>query len=108
MALANWSTSEQIRTHKLASSIINGHGDAEYEILDGNELVLLQRFVTDPTSCDAIMKETGWDDGSKKHSLVGFLARLHATEIPPFDDRDMEMLKEWVDCGMPKGQSVVR
>ena len=49
MAPANWNTREQIDQHKLATSIINGHGTDD-DVFDDNELERLQRFVTDPSS----------------------------------------------------------
>ena len=118
MAPAGWNTGDQIRSHKLAASIINGHG-TEDDVFDDNCLAQLQRFCVDPTIAtrDKLSQEYDWEDGTEqapgqkaadKGDLVGVLVARHGTENPAFDERDLEMLKSWFEEGMPKGQKVVR
>lgn len=111
MAPPNWNTGEQIRDHKLAASIINGHGNEEYAVFDEPSLEKLERFVMDPSSSSKLMQEYGWGSGkaaADKGDLVGYLIGRHGTEDPAFDDRDLEMLKEWFGKGMPVGEHVER
>lgn len=118
MAPANWNTREQIQTHQLSVSIINGHG-TENDVFDDTQLALLKRFCLDPTATTRgqILDEFGWNasepqaaaaKASREGSLVGFLVARHGTEDPALDERDLELLKEWFVEGMPVGRAVVR
>ncbi|USW52786.1 hypothetical protein Slin15195_G061050 [Septoria linicola] len=64
MASEEWNTGEQIRSHKLAASIINGHdADGKNFVFDDYNLDLLRRFVADPEfSREEILKENDWVD----------------------------------------------
>ena len=119
MAPANWNTGEQIRDHKLVTSIINGHGTPDDAVFDNPSLELLQRFCANPTveTRDQIVNKNGWHDApgdqpgekaGKSGDLSGFLIARHGTHDPALDDRDIEMLKKWFEEGMPTGQKVVR
>lgn len=118
MAPPNWNTGEQIREHKLAASIINGHGTSN-DVLDDSELALLQRFCTDPSVAtrDRMIADNDWFDGdgrrrgdkaAGKGSLAGFCISRYGTDDPAFDERDLEMLKGWFERGMPVGEGVAR
>ncbi|EME45675.1 hypothetical protein DOTSEDRAFT_23671 [Dothistroma septosporum NZE10] len=118
MATTNFDTSEQIRDHKLVTSIINRHG-TEDAVFDDRHLALLQRFCETPTidTRDQIVEENGWHDSAgdrpgekaaNEGNLSGFVIARHGTNDPAFDDRDIEMLKRWFEEGKPKGQKVVR
>jgi len=112
-----WNTNQQIRDHQLATSIINGHKDGVNDVFDPESLVLLQQFcVSEPTSArEQIAKERGWAIGpdeniaeAVKGNLAGYVIMKHGTNDPVFDGRDLEMLKEWFENGMPSGEQVVR
>ncbi|KIX92838.1 uncharacterized protein Z520_11501 [Fonsecaea multimorphosa CBS 102226] len=113
-----WNTGEQIRSHKLACSIINFHDTAD-AVLDDSELDLLESFTNDPSTenRDRILRAKGWADqpgqrrGSKaaeNGSLVGHLISRYGSEEPALDDRDWELLTEWFGKGMPTGEHVQR
>ena len=119
MAPEGWHTGEQIRDHKLATSIINGHQAGEDEVLDSSALDLLHRFCADPSTStrDAIVAEHGWTDapgdkpGTKAAddgNLAGHCIARYGTEYPAFDDKDIEMLKKWFGQGMPVGEHLYR
>ena len=85
-----------------------------------SELELLRRFSANPsiTTRDAILAEHDWiDDPSqlpgtkaaeKNGSLAGCCIARHGTDIQAFDERDLEMLREWFGKGMPEGEAVRR
>lgn len=120
MASAEWNTKEQIRTHQLATSIINRRDrDGNNYVLDGPNLETLRRFCLDPTSSTRkqIMQEEGWVESNEhdlgagaaaKGSLVGYAIVKHGTEDPVFDAKDLELLKQWYVDGMPAGENVSR
>ena len=119
MAPEGWHTGEQIRDHKLASSIINGHHTPDDEVLDASSLELLQRFCADPSTSnrDAILSDHGWiDDAGQRPGtkaadsgdLVGYCIARHDTDNPAFDERDLKILQEWFRKGMPAGENVHR
>ncbi len=120
MAPEGWHTGEQIRDHKLVASIINGHHDKYDEVMGPPELELLQRFSADPSMStrDAILSEHDWVDdpdqrpgtkaAEKSGSLAGCCIARHGTDIQAFDERDLEMLREWFGRGMPEGERVHR
>ncbi|KAL2406834.1 hypothetical protein ABEF95_003487 [Exophiala dermatitidis] len=114
-----WNTGEQIREHKLACSIINLQG-TEDAVFDQDSLNLLKRF-TDNVSVanrDEILREHDWVDepderpghraGAKSGSLVGLLIARYGTHDPALDERDWELLTEWMGKGMPVGEHVER
>jgi len=112
-----WDTKQQIRDHQLATSIINGHKDGVNDVFDPESLEVLQQFcASDPTSTrEQIAKDKGWvvsTDGNiaetVKGDLAGYAIMKHGTDDPVFDGRDLEMLKEWFEKGMPSGGQVVR
>lgn len=112
-------TGEQIRDHKLATSIINLHGTQDC-VFDDESLALLERFVVgrSPEKRDEILHEEDWvdemgtRDGTKavnrSGSLVGLLIARYGTNDPALDDRDWELLNDWMVRGMPSGQHVSR
>ncbi|EXJ74597.1 uncharacterized protein A1O5_02893 [Cladophialophora psammophila CBS 110553] len=111
-------TGEQIRSHRLACSIINFHETPD-AVLDQSELDLLKRFTDEPSieNRDKILKEKGWVDepgqrgGSKaagSGSLAGHLVSQYGSGEPALDDRDWELLTEWFAKGMPTGEHVQR
>jgi hypothetical protein len=120
MASAEWNTGEKIRDHELATSIINRHGeDGTNFVFDAENLETLRRFCLDPTLSNRkqIMQEEGWveaDEDDKgagaaaKGSLVGYAIVKHGTDEPVFDERDLELLKQWYVDGMPAGENVTR
>lgn len=108
MAPPNWDTYQQIRDHKLAASIINGHGTDHDAVFDEVGLEKLRQFVKDPASRTELLKTYGWDDPAARRDLVGHLVFKHGTEDPAFDERDLEMLSEWFEKGMPVGEVAVR
>lgn len=121
MTPAGWDTGDQIRFHKLAASIINGHLDPTNEVLDAPALALLQRFCADPstTNRDAILANRGWVDepgqapgtkaaGPGQGSLVGLCVARHGTDDAVFDARDIQMLQRWFERSMPSGEHAVR
>lgn len=112
-----WDTNQQIRDHQLATSIINGHKNGANDVFDPESLEMLQQFcVSDPTSArEQIAKEKGWAVGpdgniaeAVKGHLAGYAIMKHGTHDPVFDGRDLEMLREWFEKGMPSGGQVVR
>jgi hypothetical protein len=115
-----WNTGDQIRSHQLATSIIDRHNsDGTNYVFDAPSLATLKRFCMDPTSStrEAIMREEDWDETpgqdkgagtASKGSLVGYIVVKHGTEEPVFDERDLELLRKWYEDGMPAGESVVR
>jgi hypothetical protein len=112
-----WNTGEQIRDHQLATSIINGHINGSNIVFDPESLEILRRFcVSDPSSArDELAKEKGWTMGpdraiaeAVKGDLAGYVIMRHGTDDPAFDARDLEMLKDWFEKGMPSGERVVR
>jgi hypothetical protein len=112
-----WNTGEQIRNHQLATSIINGHRNGINDVFCPGSLEILQRFcVSDPSSArDEIAKEKGWAMGpdqiiaqAVKGDLAGYVIMRHGTDDPVFDARDLEMLKDWFEKGMPSGGQVMR
>jgi len=114
-----WNTGEQIRDHKLACSIINLHGTVD-SVFDQSCLDELKRFTDDISmqNRDEILTEKGWVDPpggrpghmavEKDGSLTGHLIARYGTLEPAFDDRDWQLLKEFLDRGMPTGQKVQR
>lgn len=63
------------------------------------------------------MQEEGWAEpwehkegvgSAAKGSLVGYLIVKHGTDEPVFDERDLDMLKQWYVNGMPSGGNVTR
>ncbi|KAJ9615010.1 hypothetical protein H2200_001084 [Cladophialophora chaetospira] len=114
-----WDTGEQIREHKLACSVINLHGTEDC-VFDQTNLDLLKRFTDDISigNRNEILMEMGWTDppGSrpgesavnKNRSLSGLLIARYGTDEPALDERDWQLLKEWNDQGMPRGQHVRR
>lgn len=56
--------------------------------------------------------EMGTRDGTqavkKSGSLAGLLIARYGTSDPALDDRDWELLDEWMVGGMPTGQHVSR
>ena len=120
MASAEWNTAEKIRNHQLATSIINRHhADGTNYVFDAENLDTLRRFCLDPTPStrEKIMQEEGWveadehDEGAgaaAKGSLVGYAIVKHGTDEPVFDERDMELLRQWFVDGMPAGGNVRR
>jgi len=120
MTSTEWDTKEQIRTHQLATSIINRHGeDGSNYVFDAPSLETLRRFSLDPTSATRkqIMQEEGWieseehDQGAgaaAKGSLVGYAIVKHGSDDPVFDERDLELLRQWYVDGMLAGESVSR
>ncbi|OAP57158.1 hypothetical protein AYL99_07896 [Fonsecaea erecta] len=111
-------TGEQIRSHKLACSIINFHCTDD-AVLDESELDLLKRFTDDPstTNRDKILEDKGWvDQPDQRHghkavesrSLAGYLIAQYGREEPALDHRDWELLTEWFGKGMPAGEHVQR
>lgn len=118
LTLRSGDTGTQIREHKLATSIINLHGTEDC-VFDDGSLNLLQRFVLGRSEQrrDEIMTEREWlDEGGKPSqaaiardgSLVGWLISRYGTEDAALDERDWELLDEWMVNGMPTGQSVQR
>jgi hypothetical protein len=115
-----WNTSDQIRSHQLATSIINRHNsDGTNYVFDAPSLATLKRFCMDPTPStrEAIMREEDWDEAAgqdkgagtaSKGSLVGYVIVKHGTDEQVFDGRDLELLKKWYEDGMPAGEAVVR
>ena len=112
-----WDTAQQIRDHQLATSIINGHKNGVNDVFDPESLEMLHRLcVSDPSSArEQIMEEENWavgPDGNiaevAKGHLAGYVIMKHGTDDPVFDARDLEMLKEWFEEGMPSGGQVVR
>ncbi|KAF2172694.1 hypothetical protein M409DRAFT_49236 [Zasmidium cellare ATCC 36951] len=119
MAPAGWNTREQIDDHKLAASIINGHGTENDAVFDDRGLDLLQRFCADPSIAnrDRLLEEHEWvdeaggkpgDKAAGKGDLAGFLVARHGTHDPALDERDLDMLKAWFEKGRPMGQNVSR
>lgn len=119
MAPQGWNTGEQIREHKLAASIINGHGTENDAVFDDSMLDVLGRFCSDPTieNRDLMVAENDWadekgqkpgDKAASKGNLVGVLVARHGTENPAFDERDLDMLKAWFESGTPVGEKIVR
>jgi 3-deoxy-D-arabino-heptulosonate 7-phosphate (DAHP) synthase len=43
-----------------------------------------------------------------KGDLAGYVIMRHGTDDPVFDARDLEMLKDWFEKGMPSGGQVMR
>ncbi|ETI26565.1 hypothetical protein G647_03343 [Cladophialophora carrionii CBS 160.54] len=119
MSYTKRDTAEQIRDHKLACSVINLHGTEDC-VFDQASLDFLKRFTDDISieNRDKILVENGWVDppgarpGSmaarKSGSLSGLLVARYGTDDPALDERDWELLKEWNDKGMPKGEHVRR
>ncbi|KAK0929680.1 hypothetical protein LTR29_016952 [Friedmanniomyces endolithicus] len=117
MPLAEWNTGEQIRDHKLATSIINGHTNGTNDVFDSVSLETLRRFCVDGTASalEHTIREKGWFDQScqdagaaAKDDLVRYLGVKQGTKDPALDGRDLEMLREWFMKGMPAGQKVER
>ena len=120
MASAEWDTKEQIRTHQLATSIINRRdADGNNYVFDALNLETLRHFCLDPTPSTRkqIMQEEGWvgleerDQGAgaaAKGSLVGYAIVKHGTDDPVFNERDLKLLKQWYVDGMPTGENVTR
>ncbi|KAK0301947.1 hypothetical protein LTR73_009029 [Friedmanniomyces endolithicus] len=106
MPLAEWNTGEQIRDHKLASSIINGHTNGTNDVFDSVSLETLRRFCVDGTASarEHTIREKGWFDESGQDAG----AAAKGTKDPAWDGRDFEMLREWFVKGMPAGQKVER
>lgn len=88
-------------------------------MFDQSELDLLKTFASRPSMDvrDQILREKGWIDqpGEQGHqavrkagSLVGFMIARYGTDDPALDDRDWELLHEWVAKGMPTEQHVQR
>ncbi|EXJ88587.1 hypothetical protein A1O1_05517 [Capronia coronata CBS 617.96] len=112
-------TGEQIRDHKIACSIINLHG-TEDAVFDQSCLDLLKRFTDDVSMANRndVLAEHGWIDGpgdrpgqqavQQNRSLAGLLVARYGTGDPALDQRDWELLKEWMDKGMPVGEHVQR
>jgi hypothetical protein len=107
-----WDTNQQIRDHQLATSIINGHKNGVNDVFDPESLEILGQFcVSDPLSArEQIAKEKGWAVGpgqdvaeAVKGDLAGYVIMRHGTDDPVLDARDLEMLKEWFEKGMPSG-----
>jgi hypothetical protein len=112
-----WDTNQQIRDHQLATSIINGHRNGVNDVFDPESLEMLRRFcVSDSSSArEQVAKEKGWTIGPDQNiaeavrgNLAGYVIMRHGTGDPVFDARDLEMLKEWFEEGMPSGAQVVR
>jgi hypothetical protein len=108
-----------IRTHTLADEIINRHshyGTGNGSILDDNELSLLKRFVTDPSSKDALLREREMVDEpgerpgtravAKSGSLVGYVIARHGTEDPVLEEGEIERLRGWFVEWEEKGDAV--
>ncbi|KAK5056624.1 hypothetical protein LTR84_012156 [Exophiala bonariae] len=113
-----WDTGAQIREHKLATSIINLHGTEDC-VFDDMSLNLLKRFVLGRSEerRNEILSEREWldEDGKpsstaleRDGSLVGYLIARYGTKDAALDDRDWELLDEWMVKGMPSGQNVQR
>ena len=112
-------TGEQIRDHKLATSIINLHGTEDC-VFDDQSLDLLKQFVLvrSDESREEFLMARGWKDEpgakpgraavEKDGSLVGVLVARYGTEEAAFDERDWELLEEWMMKGMPTGENVKR
>lgn len=105
-------TGEQIREHKLATSIINLHGTEDC-VFDDNELDLLKRFVVGRSDArrEAVLRAEEWHDGpssNKDRSLAGYLISGYGTDNPALDERDWELLEQWIVKGMPTGEHVRR
>jgi hypothetical protein len=89
-------------------------------VFDQENLEFLKRFTDDISleNRNAILMEMGWVDPhgerpgmtavNKSGSLTGFLIGRYGTDDPAFDDRDWELVKEWIDRGFPLGQKVRR
>lgn len=82
-------------------------------------LTLLKRFVLGRSEerRNEILSERDWldEDGKPSRSaldrdgsLVGYLIARYGTENPALDERDWELLDEWMTKGMPSGQNVQR
>jgi hypothetical protein len=120
MSSPEWNTGEQIRDHQLATSIINRRNpNGTNYVFDDANLATLRRFCLDPTPLarKQIMQEEGWveaDEDDKgagaaaKGSLVGYAIVKHGTDEPVFDERDLELLKQWYMDGMPDGSNATR
>ncbi|KEF63410.1 uncharacterized protein A1O9_01388 [Exophiala aquamarina CBS 119918] len=112
-------TGEQIRDHKLATSIINLHGTEDC-VLDDRSLDLLKQFVLGRCNKrrEEILTARGWMDEhgtkpgdtaiEKDGSLVGLLIARYGTDAAALDERDWELLEEWMAKGMPPGEHVQR
>lgn len=111
---SGWDTGDSIRNHYLSTSIINGHSAEEGNyVFDNDNLQLLKRFCVLPTvsNRDAILAERGYSDpldAANAGSLTCFVIGRHGTDDPAFDNRDLELLQDWFDKGMPVGQHVTR
>jgi hypothetical protein len=120
MSSPEWNTGEQIRTHQLATSIINRReANGTNYVFDHANLETLRRFCLDPTPSTRkqIMQEEGWVEANEddkgagaaaKGSLVGYAIVKHGTDEPVFDERDLELLKQWYVDGMPDGINATR
>jgi hypothetical protein len=112
-------TGEQIREHKLACSIINLHG-TDNAVFDQGNLDLLKSFTDDISleNRNSILQEHGWVDPAgtrpgetavkKDGSLVGCVIARYASDEPAFDERDWDLVREWMAKGMPVGEHVHR
>lgn len=112
-------TGEQIRNHKLATSIINLHGTEDC-VFDDQSLDLLQQFVLGRSNRrrEEILTARGWMDEpgtkpgdtavKKDGSLVGLLIARYGTDEAALDERDWELLEEWMAKGMPIGEHAQR
>jgi hypothetical protein len=99
--------------------VINLHGTEDC-VFDNECLVFLKRFTDDISlqNRDAILMEHGWVDPpgerpgrtavNKGGSLTGYMIATYGTDEPTLDERDWELLKDWIDRGMPTGQNVRR
>lgn len=95
------SVHDMISTHTLAQNIIKYNS----QILDDENMALLKRFVMDPDSREAILKEVHIENvegvtGQYSGSLAGFIIMKHKSEVgetvePILTSEEIEMLKKW-------------
>lgn len=101
---------DMIASHSLAENIIKYH-DEPCPILDPSELVLLRRFVNEPSSRDQILRDCDMVDeeqlgsgASKYGSLAGYIVARHRPEATSgpglaMTEEEIKTLRTWFDSG---------
>lgn len=104
------SVKDMLASHTLAENVIKYH-NAPCPVFGPSELVLLRRFVNEPSSRDQILRDCNMvDDGeigsgaSKHGSLAGYIVARHgldATSGPEaaITEEEIHVLKTWFDSG---------
>lgn len=106
------SVKDMIASHTLAENIIKYHHEP-CPVFDSSELVLLRRFVNEPSSRDQILRDCNMVDveggelgnGASRHgSLAGYIVARHRPDAtqgpePAMTAHEIEVLKKWFESG---------